>query len=156
FALRAAERAAGVHLDEHRAAFLRIAVDLQGDRVDPESLRDLALAQATALDIEAAEFTAQRLLERVRATPPKGEGTPTWMLDFLASLVRRLKDAGAAPTVWLPFVNLGLDACGHRRDLAWARLSVLRPRWHLRWVGLVCETTHIPPDPLALDILQRL
>jgi DNA-binding CsgD family transcriptional regulator len=156
FALRAAERAASARLDEHRAAFLRIAVDLQGEHVATESLRDLALAQAAALDIEAAEFTAQRLVERVDCASSGNNGAPPWMLDFLASLVRRLKDAGATPSVWLPFVKLGVDLCGDRRDLAWARLAVLRPRWHLRWVGLVCETVRIPLDPVARDLLQRL
>ncbi|MFT3695895.1 MAG: AAA family ATPase [Kofleriaceae bacterium] len=156
FALRAAQRAAEAHLDEHRATFLRIGVDLQGDGVEPELLRDLALAQANALDIEAAELTAQRLLERVERASSRGGSGPPWMLDFLASLVHRLKNAGATPTVWLPFVDLGLDACGDRRDLIWARLAVLRPHWRLRWVGLVCETTRIPVDPLALDVLQRL
>jgi DNA-binding CsgD family transcriptional regulator/tetratricopeptide (TPR) repeat protein len=156
FALQAAERASEAHLHEHRAAFLRIAVELQGDQVDAESHRDLALAQASALDIEAAEYTAQQLLERVRGALPEGGGSPPWLLDFVASLVRRLKDAGAAPTVWLPFVRLGLDACGEHRDLTWARIAVFLPRWRCRWVGPVCETTHIPLDPAALDVLRRL
>jgi len=155
FALRAAERAADAHRHEHQADFLRIAVDLQGDQAGVDSLRDLALAQAAALDIDAAESTAQRLLERVRGARPEGGVYPPSMLDFLASLARRLKDAGAAPTVWRPFVELGLEACGEARDITWARLAILRPRWRCRWVGLVCETTHFPFDPVALDIVRR-
>jgi predicted ATPase len=152
FALRAAERAAHAYLYEHQALFLRIAVDLQGEQVSAESLRELALAEAAALDSEAAESTAWRLLECVRG----GDADPSWMLDFLAMLARRLKDAGAAPSAWLPFVTLGLDACAGRRDLAWARLEIQRPRWQCRWDGLVCVTTQLPSDSVAQDILRRL
>jgi DNA-binding CsgD family transcriptional regulator len=155
FALRAAERALAAQRHEHRAVFLRIATDLQAEGVDLSSLRDLALAQAAALDIEAAESSARRVLERVGIAMASGGGPP-WLLDFLAALARGLRDAGAAPAIWLPFVDIGLIACGDRRDLTWARLSVLRPRWHCQWVGLVFKAIHVPTDPVALDILQRM
>ena len=154
FALRAAKRAADAHLNEQRAVFLRIAADLQGASVAEELLRDLALAQADALDIDAAERTAHRVLEIVRGARPE-TGEPARLLDFLISLARRLRDAGASPVVWLQFVDVGLEACGGRRDLSWARLLALRPRWQVRWVGPARETTRLPLDPVALEILQR-
>jgi hypothetical protein len=154
FAQRAAERALVAQHHEHHAVFLRIAVELGGEGADVASLRDLALAQAAALDIDAAESTGRRVVEQIghRAT---SHGHPPWLYDFLATLARRLRDAGAAPATWLPFVDLGLAACADRRDLAWARLSVLRPRWRCQWDGLVFKPVHFPSDPLALDILRK-
>lgn len=153
FALRAAERAAAAHLYEQRAMFLRIAADLQGASVAEELLCDLALAQADALDIDAAERTAQRVLEIVRGKR-RGTSDPG-LLDFLISLARRLRDAGSSPEVWLQFVEVGIEACGGRRDLSWARLLALRPRWQVRWVGPACEMTRLPLHPIAVEILQR-
>ena len=155
FALRAAERALAAQRHEHRAVFLRIATDLQGEGADVSSLRDLALAQAAALDIEAAEATAKRLLQRVGIALANG-GAPPWLLEFLAAIARGLREAGAASSLWLPFVDIGLIACGEKRDLAWARLAVLRPRWQCQWVGPVFNAIHVPADPVALDILHRL
>jgi DNA-binding CsgD family transcriptional regulator len=144
-AVRAAGRAAAAHLYGHQAMFLRIAADLEGGGVRPELLRDLALAEAAALDTDAAVATARRV----------GGGHP-FELDFLVALARRLKDAGAEADVWEPFVTQGLAACGERRDLMWARLQVLRPRWVCRWVGEVCEISKLPFDPVALEILHGL
>ena len=153
-AQRAAERALVAQHHEHRAVFLRIAVELRGEGADVASLRDLALAQAAALDTDAAESTGRRVVEQI-GHPATSRGHPPWLRDFLATLARRLRDAGAAPATWLPFVDLGLAVCADQRDLAWARLSVLRPRWHCQWAGLVFKPVHSPSDPLALDILRE-
>ncbi len=126
FALRAAERAADAHLNEQRAVFLRIAADLQSASVTEELLRDLArcCAQADALDIDAAERTAHRVLEIVRGARPE-TGEPARLLDFLISLARRLRDAGASPAVWLQFVDVGLEACARPREPELSSFSLL-------------------------------
>jgi hypothetical protein len=150
FALRAAERARADHIHEHEAAFMRIACDLEGEAVADEMLRDLALAQAAALDVDAAESTTSRLFGR------SWDDQPSWTTTFLVTLVRRLRDAGAPSETWLPLVARGLDACGERRDLDWARFEVLCPHWQCRWTNGTFETTYDAPDPLAFDIIHRL
>lgn len=150
FALKAAERARANHIHEHEAAFLLIACDLAGESVSDESLRDLALAQAASLDVEAAEATTRRIFSRCQ------EQQPSWIETFLMTLVRRLRDAGAPAETWQPLVRHGLEACGARRDLDWARLEVLRQHWRCRWADGAFETVYDAPDPLALEILNRL
>src|SRR3954468_18268475 len=127
FALKAAERARANRINEHEAAFLRIACDLAGDDVSDEMLRDLALAQAASFDVEVAEATARLLFGRC------GEQQPSWIMSFLVTLIRRLRGAGAPTEMWQPLVKRGLEACGARRDLDWARLEVLRQHWRCRW-----------------------
>jgi len=150
FALKAAERARANHIHEHEAAFLLIACDLAGEAVSDETLRDLALAQAASVDVEAAEATTHRIFSRCQ------EQQPIWIMTFLVTLVRRLRDAGAPTETWQPMVRRGLEACGARRDLAWARLEVLRQLSRCRWTGWTFETIYDAPDPLALEIVQRL
>src|SRR3569833_2341803 len=89
FALKAAERARANYISEHEAAFLRIACDLAGNAVSDEILRDLALAQAAALDVEAADATIRQLFGRC------WERQPSWIMGFLVTIVRRLLDTDA-------------------------------------------------------------
>jgi DNA-binding CsgD family transcriptional regulator len=150
FALKAAERARANHIHEHEAAFLLIACDLAGEAVPDETLRDLALAQAASLDVEAAEATTHRIFSRCR------EQQPSWITTFLVTLVRGLRDAGAPIETWQPLVRRGLEACGDRRDLDWARLEVLRQHWRCRSTDCTFETIYDAPDPLAIEIVHRL
>ncbi|WP_315784297.1 helix-turn-helix transcriptional regulator [Bradyrhizobium sp. SZCCHNPS1003] len=150
FALNAAERARANYISEHEAVFLRIACDLAGDAASDEMLRDLALAQAASLDVEAADATTRFLFSRC------WERRPSWTMSFLVAIVRRLRDAGAPAEMWQPLVERGLEACDDRRDLYWARLEVLRQDWRCRWNDGTFEAIYHAPDPRALDLVRQL
>ena len=76
------------------------------------------------------------------------------VIDFLTAAARALKDAGTSPTVWEPLVDRGVALLGNRRDLAWARLELLRDRYEQVASGLINATRWLGYDPEAVAIAQ--
>lgn len=107
---------------------VRIARDLS-ERSEPaeraDVLRRLAIAEAEAILLEAAPITTDAALEAMCAASAEPES----VVGFLETVARVLKERGASHEVWQPLVERGLALHGARRDLQWARLTLLEDRY---------------------------
>jgi DNA-binding NarL/FixJ family response regulator len=153
YALAAADRAKASSAREQAVTFLRMARDLAED-VDYGSrgsiLAKLAIAEAEALLHEEA----QRTVEQALAALEEGEAAPESIASFLATAAAALKDNGADATVWRPLVDRGLRVLGDRRDLTWARLTVLIERFAPISSGAIFAARWLGVDPEAVAIAR--
>lgn len=150
--LRAAERAHDAHAPALRVQMLERALDLTPPDDLPQRgsvLTELAVAMADALRLEDAVDLTGRALVVLREIDP--DAIPSFAHRVAASL----KEGGADRHAWEAILEQGLAAVGPTRDLAWARLELLRdpvvPQqsgalWTGRWTNL---------EPLAIEIARR-
>ncbi|MHB1134140.1 MAG: ATP-binding protein [Chloroflexota bacterium] len=133
YALLAAEGARAARAPDQAASFLAMALAMAGDCPPAERgdlLRRLALAQAEALRLDEATTTAGQVLAAAGADERR-------QAEFIATLVRRLRDGGARPGLWEPLLRRGLSLAGGRRDLLWARLMLLQQPYAPLATGVV-------------------
>jgi DNA-binding CsgD family transcriptional regulator len=139
YALAAADAAEARYAPAEAARFLRIAYELSGDLGAAERasiIAQLAVAEANALDLIAAQRTAREALDALAEARASGDETAT----FLWALTRALQEAGAGDEVLRPFVEHGLGAVGDERGLAWARLKLVpRPAERIQSGRIVAE-----------------
>lgn len=116
--LAAAGTAMGQQAHRQAVRLLQLALEL----VRPDDalgrsqvLRLLAVAEAEALDFEAAPATTMMALEGLGA----GDAA-----DLIVEVVEALRE-GSPPSAYEPLVGRGLDLAGGRHDARWARLAVL-------------------------------
>lgn len=100
----------------------------------------LAVAEAEALSLDEAQRTAETALAALVACGADADA----IANFLASVAGLLKEGGVTATVWQPLVERGLALLGERRNVSWARLTLLLDRFEpiaahsinaLRWLG---------------------
>jgi DNA-binding CsgD family transcriptional regulator len=149
----AAAEAAGSYAPHRAARFLQMGADLSagappGDRADV--LRALAVAQAEALLLDDARASVEAALAAMTAAG----ADPAVTAAFLARVARTLKDGGAGRTAWEPLVASGLAVTGDRRDLTWARLTLLLDRVEVLATGAVNASRLLPHDPQAVTIAR--
>lgn len=154
YALAAAEEARQSYAHQRCVHFLRLARDLSTSRPPAERahiLADLAVAEADALSLDAAQKTTGAAVEAFM----QADARPQSVAAFLVRIARRQKEAGTPSPTWDPLVERGLALIGDQHDLTWARLALLRDRWeHItsakihfsRWLGY---------DPEAVAILRE-
>jgi DNA-binding CsgD family transcriptional regulator len=150
-ALSAADMAEERFARADTARLLRIARDLSHELQPARRaaiLGRLALAEADALELDEARRTAADALDTMAEAGSDDDA----VADFLWSLAKALRDAGAPPDHVRPLVERGLELVGDRRDIHWARLAlVLRPAEPLvsgritaeRWLGYDAEAVAI-------------
>jgi DNA-binding CsgD family transcriptional regulator len=153
YALAAAERAGAAHAAAEAAELLRIAAVL-GEESEPSRRADvlcrLALAEADAIELDESAATVN---EALAALAEAGADDAT-AGEFLGEVGSRLKDAGAPDSVLAPIVKRGLEAVGDRRDLAWARLQLIRLPLERRRSGSFEYAVWRGFDPDALAIVR--
>jgi DNA-binding CsgD family transcriptional regulator len=104
--------------------FLRMARDLAetGDAATrAEILAKLAVAEAEALELDAAVQTTQEALDAFGAAGAEA----IEVAAVLQEVTLALKSGGADAAIWRPLVDRGLTLCGGERNLTWARLSLI-------------------------------
>jgi hypothetical protein len=153
YALAAAEQARSTFAHERAAELLRMALDLLapamvGERAD--ILRRLSLAQAEAVRLDDARRSAFEALKAMEAAG----STPRASADFLAVFARLMKDAGANPEIWEPFVERGLALVDDQHDLTWARLTLLRDRYEWAQSGPVAAGSFVARNPEAVAVAR--
>jgi len=151
YALAAAGQARRGYAPARAVSFLRMARDLVPDDALAERadvLGRLAVAEAEAFMLEDAQHSVEEALAALSASgaePAVGAG-------LIVSVARALKQGGASPTLWEALVERGLALVGERRDLAWARLMLLRENWEQvssgtviagRWLGLDAQAVAV-------------
>jgi hypothetical protein len=158
YALAAADRARTSSAREQAVTFLRMARDLAND--DSEGLRShgsrgsilakLAIAEAEAVLHE----DAVRSVEQAIGAMEESEAAAESIAAFLANAAAALKDNGADATAWRPLVDRGLRLLGERRDLTWARLSLLLERFQPISSGTIFAARWLGVDPEAVAIAR--
>jgi DNA-binding CsgD family transcriptional regulator len=149
----AAEDAGSAHAPERAAWFLRMAADLAADAPVAERaeiLCALAVAEAEALLLEDSRASVEAALAALAASCAGTGATAA----FVARVARTLKDGGASRTAWEPLVERGLELLGERRDLTWARLTLLRDRFDVVSTGAVNASVLLEHDPQAVAIAR--
>jgi DNA-binding CsgD family transcriptional regulator/transcriptional regulator with XRE-family HTH domain len=152
-ALTAAEQARAAYAHERAATFLRMARDLAAENPPVERadiLRQLAIAEAEAVMLERAQRSVEEALEAMSATGVE----PRARAEFLAVVARALKDGGADMAAWEPLVERGLALVGDRRDLLWARLTLLRNHFEVIESGPIGGSRWLGHDPEAVAIAR--
>lgn len=128
YALAAATQARNAFAHDRVVISLRMAHDLAGD-TDMESrieiLTRLALAEAETVRSSDACVTADRALQTMTAAGL----TEHARAEFLATIGQALKDSGAAPQLWEPLVDRGIELVQSEHGTLWARLMLLRDRY---------------------------
>jgi DNA-binding CsgD family transcriptional regulator len=123
-ALTAADQAQRAYAREETVRFLRIARELAmatEDRVQAPILQRLALAEAEAVEIEAACRTVDAAL-----TAMAGAAVPrAAVADFIHAAAWALQDVGAPQDVVEPLASHGLALVAESRELIWARLKLV-------------------------------
>lgn len=154
YALTAAEEASAGYAHERAVVFLRVAHDLAAES-NPATrasiMCKLAIAEARALKLTEARQTAEEALTALSET---GAEAPV-QAAFLAEVARALKNGGTEPAILRPLVERGLHLLGERRDLAWARLMLLRDPFDLVPVGAMNAMRWRGHDPLAIEIARE-
>jgi DNA-binding CsgD family transcriptional regulator len=153
YALRAADEATAGTAHERAVTLLRVAGDLAASRdaaARAEVWCRLALAEGDALLLADAERSVTRALDALAEAGGGAHATA----EFLAAAVRRLRDGGAPPEVCERLVERGLALLGGARDLAWARLMLLRDRFETVSTGTVCATRWLGYDPDAVALAR--
>ncbi len=128
YALAASEQAAGRFAWERVVSFLEMAASLAGQHAperESSILGRLAIAQSQAMMLDAATVTTRRAIAAMRAA----DVPPDDLARFIARAAAALKDNGADPADWSPFVLEGIALLGETRDLTWARLTLLLERF---------------------------
>lgn len=153
YALAAAEQADASHAYDRAVTFLRMARDLADEQ--PASTRwdvlcRLALAEATALMLSEAERTAHLAL----AAAAEARIWPAGVVEFLIAVVRGLREGGGSQRSWEPFLDRGLELTGDHRDLAWARLQLLREPVRVVLRGEVNAGVWTGHDPDAVRLAR--
>lgn len=116
--LAAAGEAMGQQAHRQAVRLLQLALELvRPDDAGGRSqiLRRLAVAQAAALDFEAAPATTLLALDGLGA----GDAA-----DLIVEVVEALRE-GSPVSAYEPLVRRGLELAGDRHDARWARLTVL-------------------------------
>ena len=153
YALYAAEQARAGYGHEQAVTFLRMARDLSWESeaaTKADILCKLAIAEAEAILLSQAQQTAEEAL----AALTEAGATPSARAAFLARIGRALQDGGAGPTIWEPLVERGIAICGEERDLAWARLMLLRGRLEPMSSGTIRAARWLGHDKLAVSIAR--
>lgn len=153
YALSAAEQARAGYGHEQAVTFLRMARDLSWESdagTKADILCKLAIAEAEDLLLNNSQQTAE---EALVALTEAGSG-PSAQAAFLAQIGQALKDGGASPALWEPLVERGLSLCGEERDLAWARLTLLRGRLEPIPSGTIHAARWLGQDKLAVSIAR--
>jgi predicted ATPase len=154
YCLSAAQQARASYAHERAVTFLRMARDLaQAEAPDARASiwSALAIAEAEALMLDAA----QRSIEEALAALAQAGAEAIERAGFLVEVARALKEGGASHAVWEHLVERGLALVGDRRDLAWARLMLLRD--HLEPVSSASITAGqwLGYDPRAVAIARH-
>jgi DNA-binding CsgD family transcriptional regulator len=153
YALRAAERADEAYAHARSAGFLRVARDLAAEGPAAERadiLCRLAIAEAEAVELERAEHSVTQALDAMDAA----SAAPRRCAEFLAVVVRALKDGGASATVWEPLLERGLALTAGPQDLLWARLALLRDRFAFLRSGPIGGALWLGSDPEAVLVAR--
>ena len=153
YALAAAEQARSTFAHERAADLLRMALDLTTAMMVDERadvLCRLALARAEAVQLDEARRSADDALHAMKIAGSK----PRASAEFLAVFARLMKDAGANPQIWEPFVDRGLSLIEDQHDLLWARLTLLRDRYEWVQSGPVAAGSFVARDPEAVLIAR--
>jgi DNA-binding CsgD family transcriptional regulator len=152
--LAAAARARDLYAPGRAAECLRMAVDL-ADGMAPERVAairaDRAEALADALELDAAIAAVRQALDGYDVGQPGADE----VVGFLARVSERLKHGGAARAQWLPLVRDGIARCGERRDLAWARLTLLLDPIEAERAGDLYAGRWVGHDRQAVDVARR-
>jgi DNA-binding CsgD family transcriptional regulator len=152
-ALHAAAEATAHTAHERAVTLLRIAAELARSSDAATRARvwsRLALAEGDALLLADAERSTVRALDALA----EAGAPPAASAELLAAAVRRLRDGGAPPEVCEPLVERGLALLGGARDLAWARLALLRDRFETVSAGTVFATRWLGYDPEAVALAR--
>ena len=141
--LVAAELAATQYAYDQQVTLLHMARDLAHSATLPQRA-DIAcrqaIAEASALRLTDAWHTGEHALALLN----QSGAAPQDVVAFCVALAYALKDGGAPPREWSPFVDHGLALIGDERDLSWARLMLLKGRVEVvssqelyisRWAG---------------------
>ena len=152
YAVAAAEQARSSFAHERAADLLQMALDLTaatmvGERAD--ILCRLAIARAEAVQLDAARRSADDALEAMKTAGRESRA----LAEFLAVFARLMKDAGADPQIWEPFVDHGLSLVDEH-DLLWARLNLLRDQYEWFQSGPVAAGSFLARDPEAVSIAR--
>ncbi len=153
YALAAAEQASAGYAHERAVTFLRMGRDLSAESeagVRADVLCKLAVAEAEALQLMEGRETAEEAL----AAMLEAGAEPVERAAFLALVGRALKDGGAEPSLWEPLVERGISLCGERRDLAWARLTLLCDSLEPVSGGGIGAARWLGHDALAVSIAR--
>jgi DNA-binding CsgD family transcriptional regulator/tetratricopeptide (TPR) repeat protein len=150
----AAEQARARYAVDQAVALLRLARDMADQSAPSERadvLQRLAVAEAEAVMLEDAPRTAEAALDAIVATEPD----PGPAIRFTEMVARLLKDGGAPFAIWGPLVERGLALVGDRRDLEWARLSLLQDRYDTAVSGSIRVARWLGHDQEAVRVAQR-
>jgi transcriptional regulator with XRE-family HTH domain len=153
YALAAAEQARSTFAHERAADLLRMALELTAATMldkRAEILCRLAIARAEAVQLDEARRSADDALDAMKTAG----SAPRALAEFLAVFARLMKDAGASPQIWAPFVNRGLALIDGQRDLLWARLTLLRDQYEWVQSGPVAAGSFVARDPEAVSIAR--
>jgi transcriptional regulator with XRE-family HTH domain len=153
YAVAVAWQAKAAFAHERAVAFLYMARDLAAGSPPSERaevLRRLALAEADALRLDEARTSGELAFEAMQLTDAALEESA----DFLGTLARALKDAGADPVSWESLVDRGLALVGNERGLAWARLELLRDHYEPIRSGPIRAGRWLGRDPQAVAIAR--
>jgi DNA-binding CsgD family transcriptional regulator len=156
YAIAAAEQATAAYAHEQAVAFLRMARDLAAEgpaAVRADILFRLGVAEAEALLLE----DARRSVEEALAAAGEAGWADADLAPFLAMVARVLKDGGAPSDAWEPLVERGLAlaSVSGRRDLTWARLTLLRDRVETIADGPISAGRWTGHDPEAVAIARE-
>lgn len=153
FALMASDQAQTGYAHEQAVKFLRMARGLL-DPTDP-ALRAAVLCRLAIAEAEALMLTeAAHSVEEALAALDADRAAPDREARFLAEAAAALKEGGARPDVWEPLVARGLALVEGRHGLIWARLELLRDRFHVVSAGPVTAVRWLEPDVQAVDIVR--
>jgi transcriptional regulator with XRE-family HTH domain len=153
YALAVAWQAKAAFAHERAVAFLRLARELAARSTPSEQadiLRHLALAEADALRLEDARRSGELALEEMRLADADAGACA----DFLATLARALKDAGATPSLWEPLVDRGMALAIGEGGMTWARLELLRDTYEEVRSGPIRFGRWISRDPRAIAVAR--
>lgn len=172
-ALAAAEQARAAYAYERAASFLGVARGLAASaapELRAEILARLAIAEAEALMLEAAQETARQALAQLEEVGL----APVRRVGFLESIARALKQGGAPRHAWEPLVRRGLALVGEPpfpsgaspaaaarstpepppSAVLWARLTLLLDRFDTILTTPLLVHRWLGHDPRAVEILR--
>ncbi len=154
YALAAAEQAKGAYARERAVTFLRMARDLAenaGAATRAEVLPRLAVAE-----VEALQLNEGRASIEVALAAMEGAGTePGKIAAFLGEAAAALKDGGAPPSIWQPFVERGVAIVPSCEELVWARLMLLLERFAPVASGLINASRWLGTDARAVALARE-
>ena len=153
YALAAATQARNAFAHDRVVVSLRMACDLAGD-ADLESrieiLTRLALAEAETIRSSDACVSADRALQAMTTAGVTAHARA----EFLVTIGQALKDSGAAPQLWEPLVDRGIELLQSEHGVLWARLTLLRDRYSGVRSGTVGSGLWIGQDEDAVALAR--